>query len=140
MPLINILPNELINNILLEYITIYDNKGINENIENKRRNIINISINKINKFLCKYIIKRRYEINYYEDSYYIPKKYWKQYYPLRERKYFLKLTNDQKNLRNYDQIHKLYNLYLNNPKNNLTITFNNIIDLLYDDELFNIGW
>jgi hypothetical protein len=86
------------------------------------------------------MIQRKYNIEYYDDSYYIPKKYWKLYYPLCERKYFLILVNKQTNLHNNDEIKNIYNKYLKNPKNNLTLTFNKIIDLLYENELFNIGW
>lgn len=140
MAINNNLPNELVNNIILDYLTIYDNKSININIENKRKTLINLSIIKITHLFSHYMIKKRYDIDYYEDSYYIPKKYWKQYYPLCERKDFLKLVNKQTNLYNNEQIQNIYNEYLKNPKNNLTITFNKIIDLLYDNELFNIGW
>lgn len=136
----NNLPNELVNNIILEYLTVYDNKGINKDIENERKYIIKNSIIKINHLIYPYMKKRRYDINYYEDSYYIPKKYWKLYYPLSERKYFLKLVIKQNNLLNKIQIIDLYHKYLKNPKNNLTFVFNKIIDLLNDNELFNIGW
>jgi hypothetical protein len=135
-----ILPDIIINNILLEYTTIYSNKFINKSVEYKRNIKKNNSLNKINKLIYKYIIKRRYEIDYYDDSYYIPKKYWRQYYPLCERKYFLKFTIQHINLHNYEEINNIYNKYLKNPKNNLTITFNKIIDLLYDIELLNMGW
>ena len=136
----NDLPNEIVNNIILEYLTIYDNKSININIENKRKKIIHKSIIKINNRFSYYMIQRKYNIEYYDDSYYIPKKYWKLYYPLCDRKYFLKLVNKQTNLHNNDEIKNIYNKYLKNPKNNLTLTFNKIIDLLYQNELFNIGW
>ena len=78
----NNLPNEIVNNIILEYITIYENKDINIDIEKKRKNRIKSSIIKINHVLSHYMIKRRYNINYYDEAYYIPKKYWKLYYPL----------------------------------------------------------
>ena len=104
----NNLPNELVNNIILEYLTVYDNKGINKDIENERKYIIKNSIIKINHLIYPYMKKRRYDINYYEDSYYIPKKYWKLYYPLSERKYFLKLVIKQNNILNKIQIIDLY--------------------------------
>ena len=140
MAINNNLPNELVNNIILDYLTIYDNKNIDINIENKRKILINSSITKINKLFNPYMIKRRYDINYYEDSYYIPHLYWKLYYPLSERKYFLELVIKQSNLHNKELVISIYKRYLKNPKNNLTITFNKIIDLLYNNELFNIGW
>lgn len=133
------LPDEIINIILLNYLSIYDNKNINQFIEYKRQKIIKLSIIKINKIIFKYIIIRRFDIEYFDD-YAIPKYYWKYYYPLCERKLFIKLVMKQKNLNQSSEINIIYNYYLKNPKNNLTITFNKIIDLLTEIELFNIGW
>ena len=112
MTINNNLPNELVNNIILDYLTVYDNKNININIENKRKNIINSSITKIKHLFNPYMIKRRYDINYYEDSYYIPHSYWKLYYPLYKRKYFLKLVIKQSNLHNKELIISIYKRYL----------------------------
>ena len=91
------LPDEIINIILLNYLSIYDNKNINQFIEYKRQKIIKLSIIKINKIIFKYIIIRRFDIEYFDD-YAIPKYYWKYYYPLCERKLFIKLVMKQKNL------------------------------------------
>lgn len=133
------LPDDIINIILLDYLSIHDNKNISRSIECKRQKIIKLSITKINKVLFKYIIIRRFDIEYYDD-YAIPKYYWKYYYPLCERKFFIKLVMKQINLNRSNEINIIYNYYLKNPKNNLTITFNKIIDLLTDNELFIIGW
>jgi hypothetical protein len=136
---LNELPNEIINNILIEYTSIFSNKGINKYIENQRNKKIKKSLNIINKIISRYMITRRYAIDYYEDSYYIPKIYWKKYYPLSERKYFLYLVMKQ-NLNRYDEINNIYNDFLKNTSKNITITFNKIIDLLNNEELFSIGW
>lgn len=136
---LNELPNEIINNILIEYTSIYSNKYINRYIENQRTQKINKSLNIIKNIISRYMITRRHAIDYYEDSYYIPKRYWKKYYPLCDRKYFLYLVMKQ-NLNRYNEINDIYNDFLKNTSKNITITFNKIIDLLDNDELFSIGW
>jgi len=155
MMISNNLPSEIENNIILKYLTIYDNKYINKAIENERTKKIQISIVKINKLLCKYMLKRKHDIDYAENEYYIQKKFWKLYYPLIHRKQFLKKTilvlkQYLKNLNNinkdrYSFIISIYQQYVEceltrSHKNMLVITFNKIIELLTDNELFHIGW
>lgn len=134
------LPEIIMDTIILKYSSIHANKYINKYYENKRQIIMNNSLKKIKIVIIKYMLIRRYDIDYYVDSYYIPKKYWKKYYPLCERKNFLKLVINQNNLRNKQYIINIYNDFINNSSKNLTITFNKIIDLLDQNELFEIGW
>lgn len=146
----NILPNEIVNYIIVKYLTIYNNKYINKAIENERTNKIQISLVKINKLLCKYMLKKRHDIDYAENEYYIPKKFWKLYYPLIHRKLFLKNTikrlkeylKNPNNINNnrYNEIISIYQQYILTYQNQLVFTFNKIIDLLTNAELFLIGW
>lgn len=134
------LPIEIINNILIKYITIHYNKCITKYIENERSNLIKLSITKIRKILYKYILKRRYEILYYHEAYFLQAISFKHHYPICNRKKCLKEIITKPNLVRFSEINLLYQNYLKNPKNNLTITFNQIIDLMNENELNNIEW
>lgn len=149
------LPDEIVNNIIVKYLTIYNNKYINNAIEKERMNKIQLSLVKINKLLCNYMLKKRNDIDYAENEYYIQKKFWKLYYPLIHRKQFLKnaikrlkqYLKNPNNINNnrYNEIIYIYQQYtgcilIPCHKNILTVTFNKIIDLLTNGELFLIGW
>jgi len=132
------MPPEIYNMVLNDYLTIYDNKNINKHIESIRQKKIKSSIYKINKLLYKYIINQRHDMDI--EEYYIPKLLYKKYYPLSLRKSFILLVIKKNNLIRYNEIINVFNIYNNNPKNKLVITFNKIIDLLSNNELFDIGW
>ena len=112
--------------------------NINKYIENIRRKKIKFSAKKIKNIVYKYLRQRQYDSNV--EVYYTPKIYYKKYYPLCHRKFYISLTSQKKNLERYVDIIKIIINYENNPKNILTTTFNTIIDLLTDDELVDIGW
>jgi hypothetical protein len=137
-PSIMSMPPEIYNMVLNDYLTIYDNKNINKHIESIRQKKIKSSIYKINKLLYKYIINQRHDMDI--EEYYIPKLLYKKYYPLSLRKSFILLVIKKNNLIRYNEIINVFNIYNNNPKNKLVITFNKIIDLLSNNELFDIGW
>lgn len=134
------LPAEIINDILLNYIPIHYNKCVTTYIENERTYIIKSSIAKIRKVLYKYILKRRYEILYYHETYFLQPISFKHHYPICNRKKCLKEIVNRLNLIRYIEINTLYKEYLKNPKNKLTITFNKIIDLMNEHELNSIEW
>lgn len=134
------IPSEICDNILSNYLTIYENKNINRNIENFRRNKINKSINKINKLIYNHIVSLRKDMDI--DNYYIPKRHYKKYYPLCYRKGMIELSMEKVNLVNHDEVKKLYDIYNNDITNKISLvdTFNKIIDLINIDELNYIGW
>lgn len=134
------IPSEICDNILSNYLTIYDNKNINHSVENFRKNKIKKSINKINKLIYNYIVAFRKDMNV--DEYDVSKYYYKKYYPLRYRKSMIILSMTKINLVNHDEVKKLFDIYNNDITNKISLvdTFNKIIDLINIDELHYIGW
>jgi hypothetical protein len=132
------MPAEIYNVILEDYLTIYDNKNINKYIECKRKQKIKKSSNKINKLIYKYILNMRIDMN--QEQYYYSKRFYKLYYPMNLREKFILLSIKKIKSNNYAKIVKIYKNYKNNQKNKLVFTFNKIIDLLSDQELYYIGW
>lgn len=134
------IPTEITNNIILNYITIYENKHINKYIEH-HRNL---------KIYNAMVLIRRSFFNYYIDyknamadnEYYIPKQYYKRFFPLNLRyKYILEIIeyDGHINIERYNKIMELYILY-KSKKKSLVTTFNQIIDILSYDELLFLGW
>jgi hypothetical protein len=134
------IPSEICDNILSNYLTIYENKNINRNVENFRRNKIKKSINKINKLIYNHIVSLRkdMDIEYYD----LPKYYYKKYYPMCERKGMIILAMNKVNLVNHNEVKKIFDIYNNDITNKISLvdTFNKIIDLINIDELNYIGW
>lgn len=134
------IPSEICDNILSNYLTIYENKNINHNVENFRKNKIKESINKINKLIYNHIVALRKDIDV--EYYDLPKNYYKKYYPMCERKGMIILAMKKVNLVNHDEVKRLFDIYNNDTTNKISLvdTFNKIIDLISIDELNYIGW
>ena len=131
------LPEEIYNNIIINYSNIYDNYLINKHIENQRKNTINNAIKTINKYIYKYILELRIamDINYYQ----IPKIIWKKFYPLNRRKYVLSIMIKHIFKRATEYQKCLYYKILCNPKC-LVENFNKFIDSIELNDLFQIEW
>lgn len=134
------IPSEICDNILSNYLTIYENKNINRNIENFRRNKIKKSINKINKLIYNHIVSLRKDMEV--EQYDLSKHYYKKYYPMCERKNWIILAMNKVNLVNHIEVKKLFDIYNNDTTNKVSLvdTFNKVIDLISIDELAYIGW
>ena len=132
------IPIDIYNDIISNYLTIYDNKNINKYIENIRQKKIKTSIRKIKKLVCKHLLQRRIDSDI--NEYYISKIFYKKYYPLNERKFYISLIMQKTNLERHVELMNIIKKYNDDPKNKLSVAFNQIIDLLTDDELFDIGW
>ena len=134
------IPTEITNKIILNYITIYENKHINKYIDH-HRNL---------KIYNAMVLIRRSFYNYYIDynnamadnEYNIPKQHYKRFFPLNLRyKYILEIIeyDGHINIERYNKIMELYILY-KSKKKSLVTTFNQIIDILSYDELLFLGW
>lgn len=134
------IPSEICDKILYNYLTIYDNKNINHDVENFRKIKIKKSINKINKLIYNYILSVRENMS--TDHYETPKKYFKKYYPLCIRKKWIIVAMKKVNLVNNNEVKNLFDMYNNDTTNKISLvdTFNKIIDLINNDELNYIGW
>jgi hypothetical protein len=126
------IPENIYNNILINYMSIRDNYGISKYIDNKRNIKKNKAINTINKYIYKYILDLR--ISMETADYDTPKIYYKKFYPLKYRR-ALMISALKKDLDD-DYKKELYNDIIDiihNP-NHLVTNFNKFIDyVVYDD-------
>ncbi len=131
------IPEEIYNDILINYSNVQDNYLISKYIENKRNIKMKNAIKLINKHIYKYILDMRIcmDINYYHT----PKIHYKKFYPLRDRKKMMVLALDMVQNDDYYYRSDLYDDILANP-NHLVFNFNKFIDSLEMDELAYIGW
>jgi hypothetical protein len=134
------IPTEITNNIILNYLTIYDNKYINKYIEHHRNLKIYNAMVLIRRSFYNYYIDYQNAIT--NNEYYIPKIHYKRFFPMYLRyKYILEIIeyDGHINIERYHQIMELYILYKSKKKSLIT-TFNQIIDILSYDELLFLGW
>ena len=131
------IPEFIYNDILINYINIHDNYLISQYIKKERDNKTNKAINIINKLIYKHISDFRISVNL--NHYYIPKIYYKKFYPLKYRKDLMLTALEMKFNENYQYQKELYDDILKNP-NHLVINFNKLIDSMSYDDLMLIGW
>jgi hypothetical protein len=137
----NNLPIEIITNILINYLNIYDNKNINKYIENQRKKIIEKHSNIINNYMYKYYMEYMEEadINYLL----IPKNIFKKFYPNINKKYHIQNyieLQKKKTIINKKLIEKLTEIHNSINKNNVTTAFNTYIDMANIQDLNEIDW
>lgn len=129
------LPIEIVNNILVNYLSIYDNFGITREIEEYRNKKINSSRFIINKFIYEYVASYNHCINTYYGR--TPKYIYKRYYPLIFRKLHIETYLYR---HNEDDTSEIIKLYRNINKIGIVKTFNKYIDMISEDDLYFIGW
>lgn len=99
-----------------------------------REQAINQSKEKIRKITTKWLLSYSEEMD--NNYYHVPKIVYKKYYPLRYRQSFIEKVLDMTacNIK-YGIVCDIIEEY-----DSLVDQFNNIIDILSDDEMFCIGW
>lgn len=127
-----IIPSEILDDIIINYLSIYDNKNINSYYQKKRNQLIKKNYIIINNYIYRHI-----KINVHPEFY--SKTFLKKYYPLIYRKAMMELTI--KKIHAEPRFLVLIEILIQGiKKNGLVVSYNRYIDLVDLNTLYIVGW
>jgi len=136
------LPEDIINNIMNNYLSIYDNKFINKKYENDKKNKIILSIRKIKLNYNKFKASMYYKFSNLSISESEIRLFYILYYPKEFIYEFMVLALTKVTSEHKLKLSQIINNVINDDddEKKLYYYFRQYINLLKIDELIYIGW